>query len=169
MLNVNNLFMYFFKKDNLCFYFNPIIFNNINILLFLNRVNKNNSLIFKKELSSYNSNLNFKLNSFFFIKVNKNFNIVASNNVFFKNQPFFVKNVNLNNQNYYFFDKFFYKHLLNFSNVIYNLTIKKNNFLILDNQYHYVYPIYNYMYSQPAISSFKEYFFVKPLYFTYKR
>jgi len=165
MLNVNNFIMFFFKSKN--FYFNFFYFNNINVFLFLLKLNKANPLVLKYELN--NLNLNFKLKSFFFIKINKNFNVLFSDNIFFKNQPFFLKNVNFNNHNFFYFDKFFYKHLLNFSNVVYNLTVNKNNFLILDNQYNYVYPLYNYMYSHTNVNSLKEYFFVKPLYFTYKR
>lgn len=165
MLNTNNFIIFFFK--NKTFYFNFFFNYNINIFLFLLKLSKNNSLIYKKKLYNYNSD--FKLKSFFFIKINKNFNIIFSDNIFSKNEHFFLKNVHFGNRNFFYFDKFFYKHLLNFSNIIYNLTISKNNFLILDNQYNYIFPLYNYMYSQNSISSLKEYFFIKPLYFTYKR
>ena len=167
MLNTNNFILFFFKKNN--FYLNFFFFNNINILLFLLKVDKNNNIFFKKEIHNNNINFSFKLKNFFFIKINKNFNIFLSNRVFFKNQPFFLKHVDLNNHNFFYFDKFFQKYLMNFSNIIYNLTIKKDNFLILDNQYNYIYPLYNYTYSQVSINMFKEFFFVKPLYFTYKR
>lgn len=169
MLNINNFIIFFFKKENFYLYFNFFIFNDINILLFFIKLNKNNSIVIKKEIYFYESNINFKFKSFFFIKLNKNFNVLSSNYIFFKNQPFFSKRVNFKNKNYFYFDNFFYKYLLNFSKIVYNLTIVKSNFLILDNQYNYIFPLYNYMYSQNSISSLKEYFFIKPIYFTFKR
>lgn len=169
MLNINNFILFFLKSNKFYLYFNQSIFSNVNILLFLAKIGKDNCLILKKELYSFDLNTTFKFKSFFFIKINKNYNILCSNYIFFKNQPFLYKNINFNNKNYFYFNRSFYKHLSNFSNIVYNLTIIKSNFLILDNQYNYVYPLYNYIYSQKSINSFKNYFFIKPLYFTFKR
>lgn len=169
MINLNNFILFFFKKNNFYLYSNIFIFSNINILVFLVNSNKNSFLILKKEFFNNHLNNDFKLKSFFFIKLNKKFNILLSKNVYFKNQPFFSKKIILNENSFFYFDNFFYKHLLNFSNIVYSLTVHKSNFLILDNQYSYIYPLYNYMYSYNSVSSLKEYFFIKPLYFTYKR
>ena len=55
-----------------------------------------------------------------------------------------------------------------FINFFYSLTLNKNNFIILDSEYSHVYPLYKFIYGVSTLQLYKNFFFLKPVYFTRK-
>lgn len=56
----------------------------------------------------------------------------------------------------------------NFINFFFNYCFKKNNFLVLDNNYLIIYPLYKFIYGFKNVSLYKNFFFIKPVNFTFK-
>lgn len=93
----------------------------------------------------------------FYVKLNNYFN------VFYKNIKF-LDNYNsklIFNKNNSYLNK-------NFLNFFYYLTFNKNNFIILDSDYSHIYPLYKYIHGLNTLQLYKNYFFLKPIYFTRK-
>lgn len=116
-----------------------------------------------KHLTNYNnynlkSNLKIKfIKPKFFLKLNSYFN------VFYKNLKF-INNYNsmlIFNKDNIFINK-------NFVNFFYSLLFKKKNFIILDSDYSHIYPLYKFIYGVNSLQLYKNFFFLKPIYFTRK-
>lgn len=56
----------------------------------------------------------------------------------------------------------------NFLNFFYYLTFNKGNFIVLDTDYSHIYPLYKFIYGLNTLQLYKNYFFLKPIYFTRK-
>lgn len=69
--------------------------------------------------------------------------------------------VNVNLYSQYHFNK-------NFISFFFDFNLKKKNFLILDCSYLYVYPLYKYIFGVNILSFYKNFFFLKPIFFTRK-
>lgn len=103
--------------------------------------------IFLKKKHFYNLKLSIYLNNYlFFFKLN-NFN----QNIYF----------NTNLYRIFYFNK-------NFVSFFFEFNFYKKNFLILDVNYSYIYPLYKYIYGKNTLSLYKNYFFFKPIFFTQK-
>ena len=62
----------------------------------------------------------------------------------------------------------FFKKSLIFFNFFYNYCFNKNNFIVLDNDYSSIYPIYRSIYGYNFLSLYKTFFFIEPKYFILK-
>lgn len=80
----------------------------------------------------FNSKQNFI--NFFFLKKSQKLNIINFN--------------------------FFYKNNQSFFNFFYNYCLNKNNFIILDNNYNSLYPVYKHLYGYNFLYLYKSFFFV---------
>lgn len=155
----------FINNSNL-FYYNYFLLKNYKfIFYFLFDLGK-----FKIITPFYNKNLNKNndyyitnniVNKFikpkFYLKLNNCFN------VFYKNIKIvddYKSKLIFNKQNF-FLNK-------NFINFFYSLTINKNNFIVLDSEYSHIYPLYKFIYGANTLQLYKNYFFLKPIYFTRK-
>lgn len=102
-----------------------------------------------------------------FLKNKNYFNIKLSiylNNytsIFNKNFLFSKLFINSNIYYTYIFNK-------NFISFFFDFNLKKKNFLILDNNYSYVYPLYKYIFGLNTLFLYKNFFFLKPIFFTRK-
>lgn len=56
----------------------------------------------------------------------------------------------------------------NFINFFYYLSFNKGNFIILDSEYSHIYPLYKFIYGLNTLQLYKNFFFLKPVYFTRK-
>lgn len=93
-----------------------------------------------------------------------NLNLISDYKLNAKNHIFLKKKLNFNLNN---FLKIFY-HNKHFFNFFYSYCYEKNNFLILNDSYDFIYPIYKQMYNYHSMSIYKDFFFLNPIYFTYK-
>lgn len=89
--------------------------------------------------------------------------IYLNNYLFFFKLDNFNHNIYSNNNLYrvFFFNK-------NFISFFFDFNFYKKNFLILDVNYSYIYPLYKYIYGKNTLSLYKNYFFFKPIFFTQK-
>lgn len=116
--------------------------NNYSIKIDINKLSKNNSNVF-----------NIKLINYF--------------NIFF---TYFSKNYFWSKFNNYPNNNLHYTHIFNknFISFFFSFNIKKNNFLILDSNYSHIFPLYKYIFGLNALILQKNFFFLKPIYFTQK-
>lgn len=79
------------------------------------------------------------------------------------NRNLYNYDIHINNNLYfvYYFNK-------NFISFFFNLNLQKKKFLILDNHYSYIYPLYKYIFGLNTLSLYKNFFFLKPVFFTRK-
>lgn len=117
--------------------------NNIND----NISNKNN--FFKNKNNLFNLKISIYLNSYSQTFYKKRI---------FKN-PFILTNLNL---------YFIYIFNKNFVSFFFNFNFEKKNFLILDTNYSYIFPLYKYIFGVNTLHFYKNFFFLKPIYFTHK-
>lgn len=80
----------------------------------------------------------------------------------FKNK-FLYFNIHINYNIYYIY--FFNKNFISF---FFDFNLKKKNFLILDSGYSHIYPLYKYIFGLNTLSLYKNFFFLKPVFFTRK-
>lgn len=174
------MFNFIFLKKNHILFYNYFLLKNYYYIYFycFNNFNNNLSLdIFKHhncestyffERNSYKIKHNLFLN---FTNKNKSINIKFSNyfNYFLK------KTYNFKNVKKVFFDLGSNHHFntqfnLNksFINFFPNYIFNKNNFLLLDNEYSHIYPIYKFIFGASYLQLHKNFFFLKPIYFTRK-
>lgn len=118
----------------------------------------------------------------FFLKNNFNFNSIYKKN-FLKNKNYFniklsiyLNNYKSNFNNDFYFLKLninsntYYSYIFNknFISFFFDFNLKKKNFLILDNNYSYAYPLYKYIFGLNTLYFYKNFFFLKPIFFTRK-
>jgi hypothetical protein len=63
---------------------------------------------------------------------------------------------------------YFLKLNKSFINFFFNLSFSKKNFLILDNDYSHIFPLYKFIFGVYALNLYKSFFLMKPVYFTHK-
>lgn len=153
--NNNNLFYYnYFLLKNYKFIFYFLFnFNNHKLItpILSKNLYKNNDYFIKNKINNkfIKPKLYLKLNNYF--------------NIFYKNIKF---------KDIYNYKLMFNKHNIylnkNFINFFYSLVLNKNNFLILDSDYSSIYPLYKFIYGSNNLELYKNYFFLKPVYFTRK-
>jgi hypothetical protein len=134
-------------------------FTRFNILT----INTGDSFYLNKNIFNIKNNLNtlfIKKQKTFNIKISKYFIFFVKNN--YKDRLLFINNNANTFRNAHFnFNK-------NFINLFSNLTLKKNNFLILDNTYSHIFPLYKFIFGLSSLYAYKSFFFLKPIYFTQK-
>lgn len=129
---------------------------------FINNFKIDNNLQKKELILKKKFNSDFLFNKFIFYKINIYLISILKNNS--NNNLFKYKNTNtLVNL---FFQNFFY--INNFTNFFYNYSLNKNNFIILNNDYFLIYPLYKFLFGEKFINIYKEFLFVKPVNFTFK-
>ena len=94
------------------------------------------------------------------------------NKIIIKNNSFVKHNVinfygEFKNSYLYYFNKFNYKYYKNLINLIFSVNQNNKNFVILDNSYKNIFPIYNYIFNFKNIIVYKKYFFINSKFFTY--
>ena len=160
---------FFITKTDFNYYNFYLIKNYFFIFYFLHTFSFNKNKDFK---NFYNKNiLNLKLNNInISSKTQFTFNLKLTNyfvtflkNVYRNNKNNNINFIHLNNNLYYLY--FFNK---NFFSFFFNFNFYKNNFLILDTNYSYIYPLYKYVFGVNTLSMYKTFFFIKPIYFTHK-
>lgn len=116
------------------------------------------------------NNNNYHFNNVYknnFLKNKNYFNIKLSiflnNYIFNFNKNFLFSKLFINSNTYYI-----YTFNKNFISFFFDFNLKKKNFLILDNNYSYVYPLYKYIFGLNTLSLYKNFFFLKPIFFTRK-
>lgn len=161
MLNSNNIvfknnfyFSFFFLKDfNLLCYFLPKFYNNKNYL-YLQKKNfnyfNNYEVFFKKDKKI----ILFKLNYNFF----NIYKQLLSNNLtkkkFLSHRMLNIWNINSYN--------------IRFINFFYDYCFNKKNFLILNDDYSIIHPVYKHLYGANNLYLYKNFFFLKTVNFTFK-
>lgn len=133
--------------------FFPLNFFLFNNLMINNNIFKKNSHLIKSDHLITLKKINKKFSN----QLITNFKKDSINYFFFKN---FKKSILIN-------FNFFKKNIL-FFNFFYNYCFKKNNFIILDNDYCSIYPIYKHIYGYKFLSIYKNFFFIEPKYFILK-
>jgi len=111
----------------------------------------------KNEFFIKNRPNNFFIKPKFFLKINSYFNVFYKTLKITNNYNFKLM-YNINN---YYLNK-------NFLNFFYYLTFNKGNFIVLDTDYSHIYPLYKFIYGLNTLQLYKNYFFLKPIYFTRK-
>jgi hypothetical protein len=121
-------------------------FLNKNLVVFQTNFNKTN--LKKKQIINYKLNRYFL--SFYTYSSYNNQNIKKNWNSIIHNLPLI-----------YTFNN-------NFINFFYNYCLKKNNFIILNDDYSIVYPLYKFIFGINFLHTYKSFFFFKPVNFTFK-
>jgi hypothetical protein len=93
----------------------------------------------------------------FLLKLNSYFNIFYKDAKVIDEYSFKL----MFNKDNYFLNK-------SFLNFFYSLTFNRNNFIILDSDYSHIYPLYKFIYGLNTLQLYKNFFFLKPIYFTRK-
>lgn len=174
------MFNFIFLKKNHIIFYNYFLLKNYYYIYFYNFNNFNTKVdlnIFdhtRCESPYFFERNNYKIKHTLFsnfIKKNKSINIKFSN---YFNQ-FLKKTYNFKNVKNVFFDtglnhQFVNQFNLNknFINFFPNYIFNKNNFLLLDNEYSHIYPIYKFIFGASYLHLHKNFFFLKPVYFTRK-
>lgn len=170
-LKKNHIFFYnYFLLKNyyyiFFYYFNSNFNNSLKNLDYLNHTNCNSIYFLNKNTSNIKQKLIFN-----FTCKNKNINIKFSN--YFGNflkKTYFFKNV----KNMFFdigYDHFYFKQFYynkNFINFFSSYVFRKNNFLLLDSDYSHIFPLYKFIFGSASLHMHKNFFFLKPIYFTRK-
>lgn len=83
------------------------------------------------------------------------------------NKNYIDSSFNRKNFNIYYLNKSSLKVYNKFLNSLYYLSVNNFGFIILDDNYKNLAPLYNYIYSEKNLMTYKNFFFVKKNYFTY--
>lgn len=128
--------------------------NFINDYHFFKRVSFKINTELENNFNKTHKTVNFKLSNFFVTFLKNTLNS--------KENRYFFSNYNHNIRNFYFNSN------SNFINFFLNFTLKKNNFLILDNDYSHIFPLYKFIHGKNTLDFYKTFFFLKPIFFTRK-
>jgi hypothetical protein len=165
-----NSFIYLFNKDRNFFYFNYFLIKNYNLLFYYFLFNNNNinnkKLLLNKTVNF--SKKNFKYKNYFFLYLTKYINFFLVKEVYYQHNSF-INSMRLGNNVYFSFNTFFLKFFKSFYNMFYYLVFNNYNYLILDCEYKFVFPLYNYIFEKKDLVIYKDFFFLKPKVFTYKQ
>jgi hypothetical protein len=125
---------------------------------------KNSSFFYKNIDNDYILSNNYKK---IFLKKKYFYNLKLS--VYLNNYLFYFK-LNNSNQNIHFNNNLYRVFFFNktFISFFFDFNFFKKNFLILDVNYSYIYPLYKHIYGKNTLSLYKNYFFFKPIFFTQK-
>lgn len=155
------LFKFFFLySKNFNFYFHNFFFiKNFNNLFYFNFELKNVINLEK------NYNYKFKKNNFLFFFKSSSFlfNFKYSLNV---NREYINDVIKFNKVNFYKLNNVSFKIYKKFLSAFYFSSINNFNFVVLDDNYKNLLPLYNYVYSEKNLMTYKKYFFVNKNYFT---
>jgi hypothetical protein len=149
--NFNDLYFFynFYNKINFNLLASVPIktkFLNKNLIIFQINFNKNN---FKKKQI-----INYKLNRYFLS--------------FYTYSSYNNHNIKKNWHNIIYNLPLIYTFNNSFINFFYNYCFKKKNFIILNDDYHAIYPLYKFMFGINFLHIYKNFFFLKPINFTFK-
>lgn len=121
-------------------------------------------------MCSLNNSNNYHFNNIYknnFLKNKNYFNIKLSiylnNYVFNFNKNFFLSKLFINSNIYYM-----YTFNKNFISFFFDFNLKNKNFLVLDSNYSHIYPLYKYIFGLNTLFLYKNFFFLKPIFFTRK-
>lgn len=155
----------------------------VNYSILFNYIKINSYIISK--ISRLRTNL---INFFQSIKVNhkNNYKFVLATNiakaklVFEKvSKYYYFNNSKFTHNSYYnfgikkynniiMFDNQTYEHIKSFMSTFFEFSKNGYKFLILDSEYHSILPLYKHSFKNCSFINNEKYFFVKPIYFTFK-
>lgn len=160
LLNINNKHIFnflFLKNFNFLYYFIHNYYNNT-----LHKNSFNYNFLKKRSLDYFDKYGFYKNNKFITNKLNNVFVTLYKHSIY-KN---LIRKKNIN----YIFLNLTNAGLYNqkFINFFYEYCFNKKNFLMLNDDYSIIYPLYKQLYNNNSLYLYKNFFFLNPINFTFK-